>query len=274
MWSKAGGLGAERGSESGPSTGAAGPGQASTCPIAGSGKPRGEWIVCASMTLAPRPRTSGAYRRRGPWAVGGLVSLLLLMPVPDRLEASRVSGAALDPSTLPSSGDDAAIDQFLQEFRPLRENSRQRHVLAAEVVTAATQNQLDPDLLFALVAVESSFNSTAMSHKGARGLGQLMFTTARAVAPTLVHRPADLDNVRRNLAVTARHLRDLLMERGGDLRATLTAYHLGRYHGHGRRRENDRYVGLICTYYASLKVRRGYTEMAATRAENAAAAES
>jgi len=232
--------------------------------------------VCASIpqTLPPRPRTSAEYRRRGPWAVGGLVCLLLLTPVPDRLEASRVSRAALDAVTLPPSGNDAVTDQFLQGFRPLRENSRQRHALATEVVTAATQNRLDPDLLFALVAVESSFNSTAVSRKGARGLGQLMFSTARTVAPALVRRPADLDNVPRNLAIAARHLHELLVERGGDLRATLTAYHLGRYHGHRPSRENDRYVGLICTYYASLKVRRGYRETMITRAENAGAAES
>ena len=242
----------------------------------GQGKPQGEWIVRASIpqTLPPRRRTAAEYRRRGPWAVGCLVSLLLLTPAPDRLEASRVSEAALDGPEVPSTGNDAVTDEFLQSFRRLRENTHQRRALAAEVVTAATENRLDPDLLFALVAVESNFNSTAVSHKGARGLGQLMFSTAREVAPTLVRRPADLDNVRRNLAITARHLHDLLMERGGDLRATLTAYHLGRYHGHGPRRENDRYVGLICTYYASLKVRRGYREMAAMRAENAAAAES
>ena len=262
--------------ESGPSTGAAGSGQASTRSIAGSGKPQGESIVCASVpqTLPSRPRSAAKYRRRGPWAVGGLVSLLLLTPVPDRLEASRVSRAAVDAPTLPPSGNDAVTDQFLQGFRPLRGNSRQRHALATEVVTAATQNRLDPDLLFAVVAVESSFNSTAVSHKGARGLGQLMFNTAREVAPALVHRPADLDNVPQNLAITARHLHELLMERGGDLRATLTAYHLGRHHGHGPKRENDRYVGLICTYYASLKMRRAYGEAAITRAETAGAAES
>jgi soluble lytic murein transglycosylase-like protein len=170
--------------------------------------------------------------------------------------------------------DDEVTDQFLQGFRPLREDAARRHALAGEITTAATAHGLDPDLLFALVAVESRFNSTAVSRKGARGLGQLMFPTARAVAPTLVHRPGDLYSVRRNLTVTARHLSELLTEQDGDLRAALTAYHLGRHAGHRARREEDRYVGLVCTHYASLKVKRGYEAMTTAGRANAGSAES
>jgi len=79
----------------------------------------------------------------------------------------------------------------------------------------------------------------------------------------------DLYNVQRNLAVTARHLRELLMEQRGDLQAALTAYHLGRHGGNVARGEDVRYVGLICTHYASLKVKRGYEAKADTSAGNA-----
>jgi soluble lytic murein transglycosylase-like protein len=138
--------------------------------------------------------------------------------------------------------------------------------MAAEVVTAATQNRLDPDLLFALAAVESNFDTTAVSRKGARGLGQVMFPTARAVAPALVHGPEDLYDVRRNLAVTARYLRELLTAGGGDLRVALTMYHRGPHDQHPPRHGDDRYVGLISTYYASLKVKRRYGDMVAMSA--------
>lgn len=166
-----------------------------------------------------------------------------------------------------SVGDDSVTDQFLQQFRPLREDTSQRRSLAAAVVSAATQNGLDPDLLFALVAVESGFDRTAVSRKGARGLGQVMLPTARAVAPMLVHGPEDLYDVRRNLAVTARHLRALLATGGGDLRVALTMYRTGPRGRHLLIRRDDRYVGLICTYYASLKVRRRFGSMVAMAAE-------
>ena len=225
------------------------------------------------LRLCPRPKTWPAFRRRKSWAVRCLVCLMFLALTADRLEASRVSRSASDDLAVPSAGDDPVTDQFLQRFGPLREDSSQRHALAAEIVTAAAQHALDPDLLFALVAVESRFNSRAVSRRGARGLGQLMYPTAREVAPTLVHRPIDLYNVRRNLAVTARHLHELLLEQRGDLRAALTAYHLGRHGGRVARGEDYRYVGLICTHYASLKIRRGYEAMAAASAEIAGSAE-
>jgi soluble lytic murein transglycosylase-like protein len=165
-------------------------------------------------------------------------------------------------------------DQFLQRFRPLREDTAQRHALAAEITAAATEHGLDPDLLLALVAVESRFRSRAVSRKGARGLGQLMFPTARAVAPRLVRRPQDLYNIRRNLSITARHLHALLMEQHGDLGAALSAYHLGRHGRRLARRKDDRYVGRVCTRYASLKVMRGYEAATVAAPENAGGADS
>ena len=131
---------------------------------------------------------------------------------------------------------------------------------------AAEKYKLPEALLLAVMAVESNFDSAAVSRKGARGLGQVMFPTARAVAPTLIHEPEDLYDVRRNLAVTARHLRDLLIAVDGDLRAALTMYHRGPHNPHLPKHGDDRYVGLICTYYSSLKVRRRYGDMVAMTA--------
>lgn len=208
-------------------------------------------------------------RGRRPWVVGSLVCLVLLAVGTDRTDAIRPAGSVSPISDLQSVGDDLVTDQFLRQFRPLQESVAQRRTLATEVAAAARQNRLDPDLLFALVAVESRFDRTAVSRKGARGLGQVMFPTAQAVAPGLVRRPTDLYDVRRNLAVTAGHLRTLLMAAGGNLRAALTMYHTGSRNGHLPKRGDDRYVGLICTYYASLTVRRRYEEMLAMTAQTA-----
>lgn len=194
--------------------------------------------------------------------------LMLLVLSADQSAALREPVSVSRERKLLTMGDDSVTDQFLQRFRPLRRNTVRRHVLAAEIVSAAGQYRIDPDLLFAVVAVESGFEGTAVSSKGARGLGQLMFATAQEVAPSLVRRPSDLYDARRNLAVTAKHLYELLIASRGDLRAALTAYHLGPHDGHPPRRKDTRYVSLICTYYASLKVRRrfGETKLMAERA--------
>ena len=220
-----------------------------------------------STVLDPRscPR-SGSSRTPGwrhPWIAGGLACFVMLALAADRSVALRPSGIGSRETERQPVGDDSVTDQFLQQFLPLRENTRRRRAMAAEVVAAATENRLDFDLLFALIAVESGFDRTAVSRKGARGLGQVMFPTARAVAPMLVHEPRDLYDTRRNLAVTAQYLRELLLEGGGNLRAALTMYHTGARARRLPTRGDDRYVGLICTYYASLKARRRYGEMVA-----------
>ena len=158
---------------------------------------------------------------------------------------------------------DPVYDHFLRRFRSLRTDAARRHYLTAEVMTAAIQNRLDPDLLFALIAVESSFNSEAVSPKGARGLGQIMFATGRTVAPRIVRQPEDLNSIPRNLHFTAYYLRRLLMEEDGELGAALTAYHTGSASRRLPGPEVKAYVDRICREFASLKTERAYRRLMA-----------
>ena len=89
------------------------------------------------------------------------------------------------------------------------------------VLSAARRNNLDPDLIKAVIKVESNFNPQAVSKAGAMGLMQLMPATAATL------RVKDPFNPRENVEGGVRHLRDLLHEFEGDLTLALAAYHAG-----------------------------------------------
>jgi soluble lytic murein transglycosylase-like protein len=158
---------------------------------------------------------------------------------------------------------DPVYNDFLKEFRPLRRDSKRRQSLVAQILSAAAEHQVDPDLLFSLIAVESGFNSKATSSKGARGLGQVMPTTARAIAPDVIRHSDDLYDIHRNLYVTAQEVRRLLDKWTGDVWGALNEYASGAADRRAVRHNQSRYVARICMYYALLKSKRHYHELVA-----------
>ena len=85
----------------------------------------------------------------------------------------------------------------------------------------ATQAGIDPNLLRAIVHVESRGNPNAVSEVGATGLAQLMPDTARRFGVTDPRDPAQ------NLAGSARYLKFLLGKYNGDYDKAVAAYHAG-----------------------------------------------
>jgi soluble lytic murein transglycosylase-like protein len=86
---------------------------------------------------------------------------------------------------------------------------------------AAAKYGLSPPLLKAVMQVESNFNPTAVSEKGATGLMQLMPDTARMLFVSDVYDPAQ------NIEGGARYLRQLHDQFGNDLELVLAAYNAG-----------------------------------------------
>jgi soluble lytic murein transglycosylase-like protein len=86
---------------------------------------------------------------------------------------------------------------------------------------AAARHGLAPELVEAVVRAESNFNARAVSRKGARGLMQLMPTTAAQLGVR------DVFDVRQNIEGGVRHLRHLVDRYKGNLTLALAAYNAG-----------------------------------------------
>ena len=93
--------------------------------------------------------------------------------------------------------------------------------LAEMVERWATERNLDPRLVQAVVQVESGYNPKALSNQGAIGLMQLMPGTAREVGID------DPWNPERNVEGGTAYLRKMLDFFNGDLEFALAAYNAG-----------------------------------------------
>lgn len=118
----------------------------------------------------------------------------------------------------------------------------------SSIVMAAARHNVDPNLVRAVVKVESNFNSNAVSRKGAMGLMQLMPSTARSLN---VKNPFDPDQ---NVDAGVRHLKQLLENYGGNVDLTLAAYNAGsgavaRSAGVPHFAETQNYVRRITNLY-------------------------
>ncbi len=116
------------------------------------------------------------------------------------------------------------------------------------VRSASDRYGVDPNLVSAMIKVESDFDPRAVSRKGARGLMQLMPETARELGVGDIYDPTE------NINGGVRHLKLLLDRFSGNQRMALAAYNAGataveRYKGVPPFSETRKYVRLVLRYY-------------------------
>jgi soluble lytic murein transglycosylase-like protein len=128
---------------------------------------------------------------------------------------------------------------------------------AHSLMTDAQRANLDPRLVVALVTVESHWHPNAISHSGARGLGQLMPGTAATLG-------VDAWNPAQNIRGATTYLRAMMNHyaKNGDhtLPYAIGAYNAGpnavdRYHGIPPYHETQNYVRKVLAMWKTIKVR-------------------
>ncbi len=146
-------------------------------------------------------------------------------------------------------------------------NASPAYLAVHDSLSAASQSfGVDYDLLKAVVATESSFNSKAVSHKGAVGLMQIMPSTAQRYgvqADRGATVSAKLTDPDLNIQTGTRYLADLLRLFGGQTELALAAYNAGEgaVARAGNRipnyKETQTYVQRVMSVYRLLQTRTG-----------------
>jgi hypothetical protein len=121
------------------------------------------------------------------------------------------------------------------------------------IVDAGKRHSVDPLLLYSIMHQESTFKARALSHKGARGLMQLMPGTAARFGVTSIWDP------KQNIEGGTRYMRWLLDKFEGNINLALAGYNAGEgaVMKYGNRippyRETQEYVRRISKRYALIR---------------------
>jgi Rod binding domain-containing protein len=120
-----------------------------------------------------------------------------------------------------------------------------------DINASANEIKISPNLIQAVILAESGGNSKAISAKGAKGLMQLMDTTAAEVGVKNAFDPSQ------NIRGGSIYLKKMLTLFDGDLEKALAAYNAGpnavkKYNGVPPYKETENYVKKTKAYFSAL----------------------
>ncbi len=148
--------------------------------------------------------------------------------------------------TLPHKEEDKAKSIVMSKSAHKKDN------IEDFIKSLGRQYHIDPDLIKAVIKVESNFDRFATSHKGAKGLMQLMPQTAQFFGVFDVYNPYQ------NIEGGVKFLRAQLNEFDEDIRLALAAYNAGpkkvkRYKGIPPFPETKRFIEKVLRFYNYFK---------------------
>jgi soluble lytic murein transglycosylase-like protein len=214
------------------------------------------WMICINRTINECINSANVIRvPQGPVVVNTKASRMHRFLVPQAIATLALlfgygaapafaQGQAVNPVK-----DYATVLRVMNPHLP----DWQRRKYAASVLANAQRTRVDPRFIMAIVTVESSWRSNAVSRTGARGLGQLMPGTAARLA-------VNARDAAENLRGTANYLKSLLDRFRGQqnwFEKAIAGYNAGpnavkRYGGIPPFAETQRYVVKVLRVYRQL----------------------
>jgi soluble lytic murein transglycosylase-like protein len=193
-------------------------------------------FVVITLTIRPDLRQTGEEKLMD-WLQARQVALLGMEPEPDAVERAT----ATNPKDLPK--EQAAVAYWLS--KKYRVAPEPLSALVAEAYNVGRNTQLDPTLILAIMAVESSFNPFAQSAVGAQGLMQVMTQVHSDKYENFGGKLAAFDPLT-NLRVGVKVLQECIA-RAGSLEGGLKFYV-----GAGNMEADGGYAGKVLSEYARL----------------------
>ena len=137
------------------------------------------------------------------------------------------------------------------DFRSIFRGKKER-LFHPIILQEAGRHEIDPALVKAIIMAESGYNPNAVSDKGAKGLMQLMPSTAKALGVE------DAFNPQQNISGGVRYFKKLVNRFDGDIKLALAAYNAGsknvrHYQGIPPYKSTHYYIEKVFKYYKLYK---------------------
>ncbi len=156
-------------------------------------------------------------------------------------------------------GYDGETGNFLSDSgQKMASVSSENKPLEAIIHRAANRYEVESALIKAIIKVESGYDPRAISHRGAKGLMQLMPRTARALGVKNIFDPEH------NINGGVKYFKRLLNRFNGRVKLALAAYNAGitnvrKYNGVPPFRATRRYIQKVFKYYHHYKAQEERT---------------